>query len=84
MVCQDFIASNTEDALMPDFYADTPDELPATPPPTAVGAGGNDVTFCFTWLHYIIICPLKMMSQQPYCCSWFIHLHILSLTVRNK
>ncbi|XP_048066764.1 double-strand-break repair protein rad21-like protein 1 [Megalobrama amblycephala] len=38
----DFIASNTEDALMPDFYANTPDELPATPPPTAVGAGDSE------------------------------------------
>ncbi|XP_039519697.1 double-strand-break repair protein rad21-like protein 1 isoform X2 [Pimephales promelas] len=33
----DFIASNTEDALMPDLCDGTP-ELPATPPPTAVSA----------------------------------------------
>ncbi|XP_067268586.1 double-strand-break repair protein rad21-like protein 1 [Pseudorasbora parva] len=32
----DFIASNTEDALMPDIHEDFPDKLPATPPPTAV------------------------------------------------
>jgi len=38
VVYQDFIASNTEDALMPDLCDGTP-ELPATPPPTAVSAG---------------------------------------------
>uniref|UniRef100_A0A672LR53 Double-strand-break repair protein rad21-like protein 1 n=1 Tax=Sinocyclocheilus grahami TaxID=75366 RepID=A0A672LR53_SINGR len=32
----DFIANTTDDAVVPDFYEDTPNELPATPPPTAV------------------------------------------------
>ncbi|XDV48487.1 hypothetical protein PO909_017892 [Leuciscus waleckii] len=40
----DFIASNTEDALMPDLCEDTL-ELPATPPPTAFSAG-NDGLSC--------------------------------------
>uniref|UniRef100_A0A671T5A2 Taste receptor type 1 member 1-like n=1 Tax=Sinocyclocheilus anshuiensis TaxID=1608454 RepID=A0A671T5A2_9TELE len=34
----DFIANTTDDAVVPDFYEDTPNELPATPPPTAVTA----------------------------------------------
>ncbi|XP_016424062.1 double-strand-break repair protein rad21-like protein 1 [Sinocyclocheilus rhinocerous] len=38
----DFIANTTDDAVVPDFYEDTPNELPATPPPTAVTAEGND------------------------------------------
>lgn len=44
VVCQDFIANTTDDAVVPDFYEDTPNELPATPPPTAVTAAGNDGT----------------------------------------
>lgn len=44
MVCQDIIANTNDDAVVPDFYEDTPNELPATPPPTAVTAAGNDGT----------------------------------------
>uniref|UniRef100_A0A8C1E423 RAD21 cohesin complex component like 1 n=1 Tax=Cyprinus carpio carpio TaxID=630221 RepID=A0A8C1E423_CYPCA len=42
----DFIANTTDDAVVPDFYEDTPNELPATPPPTAVTAAGNDEHSC--------------------------------------
>ncbi|XP_050972500.1 double-strand-break repair protein rad21-like protein 1 [Labeo rohita] len=34
----DIIANTNDDAVVPDFYEDTPNELPATPPPTAVTA----------------------------------------------
>lgn len=54
VVCQDFISSNAEDALIPDFYEDTPDELPATPPPTAVVAGGNDFLFYLFAIYFTL------------------------------
>ncbi|XP_016090743.1 double-strand-break repair protein rad21-like protein 1 isoform X1 [Sinocyclocheilus grahami] len=34
----DFIANTTDDAVVPDIFDETPNELPATPPPTAVNA----------------------------------------------
>lgn len=46
VVCQDFIADMTDDAVVPDIFDETSNELPATPPPTAVSAAGNDSTLC--------------------------------------
>lgn len=52
----DLIANANENALLTDSYGESPADVPATPPPTAVNDTGNFCLFnlFFLFFHYVI------------------------------
>lgn len=77
VVCQDFIANTTDDAVVPDIFDETPNELPATPPPTAVNAAGNDGTCLYIFALYYILAfetdeQATMLMLMVYLSAYFI------------